>query len=176
MKGKDSTVDIKNDLFSMKEKEFGSDYKKALLDQYKLYVEMADRICSRRSSANTFFLTANTLLVTIIGISSELQKHLARLDLWWVALASIGGILLSVSWFKMIQSYCQLSKGKYLIVNIIEEKLPLAAFKAEWLYLKPEENQPRYTQLTTVERVVPIIFAGLYSVLIVVALYVMYSS
>ena len=34
-----------------------------LLEQYKLYVEMADRISQRRGAANTFFLTFNTAVV-----------------------------------------------------------------------------------------------------------------
>lgn len=40
----------------------------ALLEQYKLYVEMADRVSARRGSANTFFLTLNTTAVTAIGV------------------------------------------------------------------------------------------------------------
>jgi len=33
-----------------------------VMDQYKLYVEMADRVSARRSLANTFFLTLNTAI------------------------------------------------------------------------------------------------------------------
>ena len=39
-----------------------------LLEQYKLYVEMTDRISQRRMNANTFFISVNTLLLTIITI------------------------------------------------------------------------------------------------------------
>ncbi len=35
-------------------------YQAVLLEQYKLYVEMADRVSARRALANTFFLTLNT--------------------------------------------------------------------------------------------------------------------
>jgi len=38
-----------------------------LLEQYKLYIEMADRISSRRQSANSFFLSLNTTLVALGG-------------------------------------------------------------------------------------------------------------
>ena len=38
-----------------------------LLEQYKLYLEMADRISSRRQSANSFFLSLNTALVALVG-------------------------------------------------------------------------------------------------------------
>ena len=35
------------------------------LEQYKLYVEMADRISSRRQNANSFFLSINTAIVAL---------------------------------------------------------------------------------------------------------------
>src|SRR6478672_372789 len=35
----------------------GPAYETAVLEQYKIYVEMADRISGRRSTANAFFLT-----------------------------------------------------------------------------------------------------------------------
>ena len=46
-------------------------YEHHILDQYKLYVEMADRISSRRNSANIFFLTLNSTILTIIGFLFE---------------------------------------------------------------------------------------------------------
>ena len=48
-----------------------SKYKDHVLEQYKLYVEMADRISARRSTANTFFLTLNTLLVGALSACAE---------------------------------------------------------------------------------------------------------
>jgi hypothetical protein len=42
-------------------------YVDALLEQYALYVEMADRISSRRGLANTFFLTLNSAILTLVG-------------------------------------------------------------------------------------------------------------
>jgi hypothetical protein len=38
-----------------------------LLDQYKLYVEMADRISQRRTSANTYFLSVNSAILAFAG-------------------------------------------------------------------------------------------------------------
>ncbi|MGH6629978.1 MAG: RipA family octameric membrane protein, partial [Burkholderiales bacterium] len=40
----------------------------AILEQYKTYVEMADRISGCRALANTFFLTLNTAIFTVIGV------------------------------------------------------------------------------------------------------------
>jgi hypothetical protein len=41
-----------------------------VLEQYKLYVEMADRLSARRALANTFFLTVNTAV--LIGLASKI--------------------------------------------------------------------------------------------------------
>jgi hypothetical protein len=48
-----------------------------LLEQYKLYIEMADRISSRRQSANSFFLSLNTTLVALGGCPRT-QKMISR--------------------------------------------------------------------------------------------------
>src|SRR3954447_24563600 len=53
----------------------GEKYQAAILEQYKLYVEMADRISNRRGLTNTFFLTLNTAIFTIIGFfCSKVRK------------------------------------------------------------------------------------------------------
>jgi hypothetical protein len=46
----------------------GEKYRAAILEQYKLYVEMADRISGRRGLTNIAFLTLNTAVSTIIGV------------------------------------------------------------------------------------------------------------
>ena len=44
--------------------------------QYKLYVEMADRIsASWRTLANTFFVTLNTVVLTLIGALWKGHPH-----------------------------------------------------------------------------------------------------
>ena len=49
------------------EEEYGENYKAHLLEQYKLYVEMADRISARRQTANSFFLSINTAIIALIS-------------------------------------------------------------------------------------------------------------
>jgi len=163
----------KSELFAVEEKDYGRDYKKHLLEQYKLYVEMADRISSRRSKANTFFLSVNTLLVTAIGILSKLELEFEALNLWWVLTTSFAGILFCWAWLSIISSYKQLNTGKFKVINTIEQKLPLAMYKAEWSYLKPERGISRYKQLTVVETLVPKIFGGVYCVLMIIAVFML---
>ena len=44
---------------------------KAMFEQYKLYVEMADRISQRRMNANTFFISVNTLLCAVTSFLND---------------------------------------------------------------------------------------------------------
>ncbi len=46
-------------------------YQDHALEQYKICVEMADRVSSRRNLANTFFLTLHTLLFGTLGFLYE---------------------------------------------------------------------------------------------------------
>ncbi len=58
---------IHDDLRGVPEEQYGLQYRADLLDIYKLYVEMADRISQRRQSANSFFLTLNSVIVALVG-------------------------------------------------------------------------------------------------------------
>ena len=158
-----------SELFAMDENGYGENYKQHLLEQYKLYVEMADKISERRAKANTFFLSVNTLLVTAIGVLSKLQSGFEILNLWWVLVTSFAGILFCWAWMSIIHSYRQLNTGKFKIILLIEAKLPLAMYKTEWSYLKPKRGLSKYTQLTVVEPLVPKIFALVYFVLMIMA-------
>lgn len=162
--------DLEPQLFAINEKYYGQSYKIHLLEQYKLYVEMADKISSRRSTANTFFLSLNTLLITAVGVVSRLGSSFLSFNLLWIVIASIAGIIFSWTWHKTIRSYCQLNSGKYKIIHMIEQRLPIAAYKAEWLYLKSNKEARKYTELTKVELWVPRMFSFLYIALMVIGI------
>lgn len=163
-------------LFSFDEKAYGSNYKKHLLEQYKLCVEMADRISSRRSTANKFFLSINTLLVSVIGALSRLGSNTIPFNLLWAILASVAGILFCWCWATTIRSYRDLNTAKFTVINAIEKRLPASAFTCEWKCLNPEKKASEYRPLTAVEYWVPIIFAALYVLLIVVILILFRAS
>ena len=64
-----SREDIRRNLLSVSEAEYAAgNYQGHWIDMYKLYVEMTDRISQRRSSANNWFITLNTALLTAIGM------------------------------------------------------------------------------------------------------------
>ena len=108
-------------------------YTNVVLEQYKIYVEMADRISARRGLANTFFLTLNTAIFTAIGVFWQHPAAVSRglLTVPWLVL--LGQCL---AWFWLLRSYRQLNTAKYAVVGVLEEQLPASPYwRAEWAAL-----------------------------------------
>jgi hypothetical protein len=136
-----------------------------LIEQYKLYVEMMDKVSERRHHANTFFLTANSFLVTALtGLASSIQKTQARFA--WLIVGSVVGIIFSLTWYRLIRSYSQLNRGKFKIIHSLETHLPARLFTLEWDVLRRGDGSV-YTPFTSTERFVPLAFLALYLVLAV---------
>ena len=63
----------------------------------------------------------------------------------------------------IVRSYRQLNAGKYMVVGLLEERLPASPYwKAEWQALGEGKDLRRYLPLTHVEQWVPLIFAAVY--------------
>src|SRR4051812_49472784 len=73
----------------------------ALLEQYKLYVEMADRISQRRGLTNTFFLTLNTAIFALVGG----LRHDRPEQPWWLVLPLTAMLGQCLAWFWLVRSY-----------------------------------------------------------------------
>lgn len=124
------------------------------LELYKLAVEMADRVSARRTTANTFFLTINTALLAFVSTGPVTF-------LWLVALV---GIALSLTWWILLKSYRDLNEAKFGVITRMESNLEARVFGDEWRKLKedrPKGLRGRYAEFSIVERIVPLIFAGL---------------
>jgi hypothetical protein len=76
-------------------------YQAAILEQYKIYLEMADRISARRGLTNTFFLTLNTLILTTIGV---LWKDRPTAGVWYLAVPLAALLLQCGAWFWLLRS------------------------------------------------------------------------
>lgn len=132
-----------------------------LLEQYKMYLEMADRVSQRRGSANTFFITINAAILTISSWSAEKFGSL-------IYIISIVGILLCISWFFAIRSYRQLNSGKFKVIHEIEKELPLNLYQFEWLILKEGKSFKDYWPLSHIECFVPVVFSIFYVILLII--------
>lgn len=127
-------------------------YQAHLLDQYKLYVEMADRVSSRRQSANSYFLSVNSAILAFVGYVTTKDSS------GYLWLLGIAGMVLSFLWFSIITSYRDLNTAKFRIIHQIEQRLPLSLYDAEWNAMGRGKNPALYRPLSHIERIVPWVF------------------
>jgi len=158
---------IGDKLLSAPKDEYGPHYASHLLEQYKLYVEMADRISGRRMTTNTFFLTLQTGLVALLGLLIKEQPSSTNV---WIALPAAAGIIFSYTWWRLVNSYRQLNTGKFAVIHQLEKLLPTAPYDAEWVALGSGKDPKRYRQLTDVEAFVPLAFAILHAAILLLIL------
>ncbi|MGX1153160.1 RipA family octameric membrane protein [Streptomyces albogriseolus] len=137
-----------------------------VLELYKLAVEMADRVSARRGSANAFFLSVQTALVSLIGFGMSGRAGPPG----YVSVAvAMGGITLSLAWWLQLRTYRHLNSAKFRVINGVEERLPVRIFTDEWAALRgtPEPRRlRRYAELGASERIVPLVFALAHLVLL----------
>lgn len=158
---------MEQELWSVAPEAYGADYQRHLLEQYKLYVEMADRISSRRGTANNFLLSVNALLLSGFGILASTTD--AGSQAWSYALPLAGFVVCGV-WYVLIRSYRQLNSGKFKVLHELEKRLPAALYDAEWKALD-EGRGKDYLALTRVEPYIPAVFAVLYLAFIGAAIF-----
>lgn len=152
-------------IFAASRDKYKGDYETHLLEQYKMYVEMADRISQRRQSANTFFLSINTALVTLSGfLVRNVDKSCMVL---WITLVGLAGLIISYSWYRLLRSYRGLNSGKFRVIHEIEKSLPIRPYDAEWMTIGKGRDKNLYLPFTYIETKVPWVFFGLYVALIV---------
>lgn len=152
-------------LFNITSERYGKEYKDHLLRQYELYIKSVEKVSDRRQAANSFFLTLNTALVSVIGISSQVST--ASQILWWKVPVALSGIVVTVVWHFLIRSYKQLNTGKFSVIHQAENKLPLSLYQYEWHILGNGEDVDRYFPFSHIEQTVPWIFAVLYALIII---------
>lgn len=149
--------------FNYTQDQYGENYREHLIEMYKLYIEMADRISQRRMDTNTFFLSANTLMLGFFTLfySFNNDKHLLY------AVGAGVGIILCGTWFYLLQSYRKLNSGKFKVIQQIEAHLPISLYELEWNELGKGKKRKLYWPLSHVEVILPIIFTAVYIVLLI---------
>ena len=135
-------------------------YQAAILEQYKIYVEMADRVSARRAQANTFFITLHAAAFTLVGV---FWKDRPAGSGWLLIFPLAVLVGLCLAWFWLMRSYRQLNGGKYAVIGALERRLPASPYwSAEWTALGKGQDKSRYWALSHLEQWVPLLFALAY--------------
>jgi hypothetical protein len=150
-------LSIETDVKGLSENEYGESYRDHVIEIYKMYVEMADKISERRQSANSFFLTLNSAIVALVGYVNLSQGSTPTpSSFFW--LVAISGMVLSFLWYRLIRSYKDINSGKFKVIHVIEQQLPLRPYDAEWTALGRGEDPKLYLPFTHIEIYVPWVF------------------
>lgn len=148
---------------------YGNEFNTHLLEQYKLYVEMADRVSSRRVQIASFYTSILSALLALLSITNN--KDLFQGPQSFVLLTvAILGLCLCLAWAANINSYKQLNFLKFKVIHEMEAYLPFPCYDREWEILKENKNKQRYLRLTAVEQYIPIILSVPYLCLFVYSL------
>lgn len=127
-------------------------------EQYKLMVEMADRVSQRRQAANSFYLSMNTILV---GGSAYFGGGTPPLKT--ALLVSLAGVLVCQYWSRSILSYKTLNTAKFGVINEMELSLAEQPFTREWAKLDPDGDGKKHNSFYETEKLVPRVFVGIYA-------------
>lgn len=137
-----------------------------LVEQYMVYVDTTLNVSNRRMRNNRFYvvLLSGTLAVISILAETEIIEAASLL------LAGLVGFALCILWYLSIVSYKQLNSGKYEVIQEMEESLPFAPFKREWVVLQEGNNWRKYITHTWVERKIPWLLALPYFIITMYAI------
>ena len=147
---------------------YGENYQLHLLEQYKMYVEMADRVSARRQQVGSFYISILSGLLGLLAINNkELFSGSQNIVLLSI---SILGITLCILWNANINSYKQLNSLKFKVIHEMEANLPFACYEREWEILKESKSNVRYFRLTAIEKYVPFVLCIPYTIILIQAL------
>lgn len=137
---------------------YGDFFSEHLFEQYKHYVESAEKISERRVTSNNFFLAANSFMLSLNGFP---------INEWCSLLVCIAGILVSLTWSAVVQSYKSLNSVKFQVIHELEKYMPAALYEYEW-YKAEYGKGEAYKPTSHIERWVPKIFIFMYVVVILI--------
>ena len=141
-------------------------YQAAIMEQYKIYVEMTDRIGARRATMNTFFILVNSSIFTAVGALAQSRPPRGSAVLM-VAVAIL--IAQCGAWYWILRSYRQLSSAKFRVIGALEERLPAGPwYRAEWAAIGAGRDKSRYWPITRLEQWVPALYALAYIAFLII--------
>jgi hypothetical protein len=152
---------------SVSEYESTNSYNTHLLEQYKVYLASAEKISDRRQTANSFFVTLNTVLVSLISYLNPSTSNSSQM--YWIV--SLAGIAICFMWYRLVRSYKDLNSAKFKVIHEIEKNLPISPYDAEWEAVGRGENSKLYLPFTHIEILVPWVFLILHLWVLVSGLY-----
>ena len=146
-----------------------------LLEQYKSFLQTSEDLVSRRQNVNNFYISINSALIAVFSAMFAFELS-AFYRMIIGVLFSLVGIILSVSWIKILVAYGNLNGSKMKIISGIEKQLPASLYDAEWAALSDRLNKKKYVSFTDNEKNIPKIFICIYAIVIIMLVFLFLTS
>ena len=120
----------------MTPEKYGEQYSDHLLEQYKIYVEMTDRVTQRKEQTNRLYVTLFSALIAAFSFAiSSLPENLAFQIFPGLPIVAIvvgmAGILLAMTWFLNLYVLERERLAKSRTIVGMESQLAFPAFQRE---------------------------------------------
>ncbi|NJN92511.1 MAG: hypothetical protein HC878_20560 [Leptolyngbyaceae cyanobacterium SL_5_14] len=148
---------------------YETESKGLLIDQYKMYVEMHDRISARRNQANSFFISLLSGLLAIFSISSRQGQNLVPPFSGLVV--GFLGTVLCILWNFNISAYRRLVERKIQVILEMEKYLPFYCYNRESVLRQKDLAGKAYLRPTKIEQFTSVIFSIVYLSLMIYSLF-----
>ena len=139
-----------------------------ILEQWRVTVETAVSVSTRRQTINNLFITLLTILISGVLFSEALYDSNKTFQLIVSIIVSILGIAICYEWIAQIKNYRDLNDTKYSIIRKIERLLPITVFSSEYTEYYNKNNEDK--SFSKRERNVPFYFIGAFVLIALVAL------
>ncbi len=143
------------------------------LKQYEMFVETSEELVRRKQNVNSFYITINSLIVSIIMATFALSNKITLLDISIsvssvvVCISALLGIIVCSSWHSLLQSYADLNSSKMKIISYIESHLAYNLYDTEWELLSNKIGNKKYKSFSKKEKLIAKLFLGLYAALFI---------
>jgi hypothetical protein len=135
-----------------------------LFEQYKLAIEMADRMSAKRQTANSFYIG---LFSAFGGLYSLHDKASTLTESAWEVILPILAVIWCVVWWFTIQRYRRINIAKWSVIERLEVKLADKPFiwEREELKKKDQPVSPGSFAFTRIEAAIPILVGSIFLLL-----------
>lgn len=153
-------IDLSDELWNVDDTENlnNETYYQILMEQYKVYVEMADRVNARRSLANTFFMTFHAIILGALGLTLSHEQIVHRVG--FLLFPLLGLLVMCYAWRCLVQYFRRTMRAKNVVIAELEKRMPSSPSGLAEQKAMGRDNP--YAQLKRMEVILPIIFALLY--------------
>ncbi len=128
-----------------------------LIEQYKICIEMADRVTERRTKISSFYLSVLTGLLVFSSLPYFKDSIVINPSRQITLMTSFTGAFICILWWINIASYKNLNSIKFTVIREMEKNLPYPCFEREWD--TKSSNVEKYKKLRKAESFVPIVIA-----------------